>query len=215
MNMLHYRSRLSLLVLFAIAMALVEAAVVAYLRALYYPEGFTIILKEITRQHLMIEIGREFATIVMLATVAGLAGRERWERFGWFVMLFGVWDIFYYLWLKITIDWPLAWNDWDILFLIPAPWVGPVIAPVLVSLLMIFVGISLTRLYKRRIRFRPTITTWVTALIATGMILYSFLRDAARVTRGEQPEPYWYGALMLGLGLYLFAYWWSYRQADE
>lgn len=215
MNMLQYRSRLVLVVLFAVAMAMVEAAVVAYLRSLYYPEGFAIILKAISRQHMMIEIGREIATLVMLGTVAGLAGRERWERFGWFLTLFGVWDFFYYFWLKITIDWPLSLTDWDILFLIPAPWVGPIIAPILVSIVMVIVGISMTRLYRRRVRFRPTATTWWVSIAATVMLLYTFLRDSGRVTRSEYPEPYWYGLLILGLALYGFAFWWSYRQADE
>jgi hypothetical protein len=215
MEMLHYRSRLALVLFFAVAMAMVEAAVVAYLRSLYYPEGFTIMLKALSHQHMMIEVGREIATLVMLATVAGLAGRERWERFGWFITLFGFWDFFYYVWLKITIDWPLSLTDWDILFLIPAPWVGPVVAPMLVSVLMVIAGISITRLYRRRVRFRPTATTWWVSIAATAMTLYTFLRDSGRVTRGQQPEPYSYGLLILGLALYLFAFWWSYRQADE
>lgn len=210
--MTHYPSRLGLAFLFAVAMAAVESAVVVYLRAIYYPEGFSVILKAFTHQHQAVEIGREFATIVMLITVAGMLGRERWERFGWFIFLFGVWDIFYYVWLKVMIDWPLTLTDFDILFLIPAPWVGPVIAPVLVSALMIYVGILLTRLYKRNRRFRCMPTTWILALVATAVILYSFLRDADNVLSGTMPDPYWYPLLFLGLALYGVAFWWSYRR---
>ena len=210
--MVHYRSKLGLAFLFAVAMAVVEAAVVVYLRAMYYPEGFEVILVALSQQHVAVEIGREFATIVMLVCVAGILGRERWERFGWFIFLFGIWDIFYYVWLKVMIDWPIRWTDWDILFLIPAPWVGPVIAPILVSLVMVGVGIAITRLYRRQLRFRTIPITWGLALAATAIILYAFLRDADRVTTGIAPESYWYGLLVIGLLLYLLAFWLSYRR---
>lgn len=201
--------------LFAVAMAAVEAAVVVYLRALYYPEGFDVILKAFSNQHIAVEIGRELATLVMLLTVAGILGRERWERFGWFVFLFGIWDIFYYVWLKVMIDWPLTFTDWDILFLIPAPWVGPVVAPILVSCLMIYVGIALTRIYKRNRRFRALPTTWGLALAATAVILYTFLRDSEYVAAGVSPEAYLYPLLAVGLLLYSIAFWWSYRRTFD
>lgn len=210
--MSRYPSRLGLAFLFAVAMAAVESAVVVYLRSIYYPEGFTVILKAFSQPHTTVEIGRELATIVMLLTVAGMLGRERWERFGWFIFLFGVWDIFYYVWLKVMIDWPLTFTDFDILFLIPAPWVGPVIAPILVSALMIYDGIPLTRLYKKNRRFRCQPTTWVLALLATATILYSFLRDADNVLSGTPPDAYWYPLFFVGLGLYGLAFWWSYRR---
>ena len=126
---------------FAVAFAAVESAVVVYLRALYYPEGFSLPLKIFGRNHLWVELARELATMVMLASVAVLTGSNRWQRFAYFLISFGVWDIFYYVWLKVMINWPSSIFDWDILFLLPVPWIGPVIAPVLVSFFMILGGL--------------------------------------------------------------------------
>ena len=83
--------------LFAIAFAFVESSVVVYLRAIYYPDGFTFPLRLIEQEHLFVEILREAATIIMLVAVGFLAGRTGWQRFGFFLICFGVWDIFYYV----------------------------------------------------------------------------------------------------------------------
>ena len=104
--------------IFGIAMGFAEAAVVVYLRAIYYPEGFSFPLKILTDYKIMIEVLREIATLFMLLSVAFFAGRKFWERFAYFILPFGIWDIFYYIWLKVLIDWPSSMFDWDILFLI-------------------------------------------------------------------------------------------------
>jgi hypothetical protein len=208
----HYRGKITSLVIFAIAMALVEAAVVVYLRALYYPEGFSIVLKQLPDLHVHIEMFRELATIVMLLAVAGMAGRKGWERFGYFMILFGVWDIFYYIWLKLWISWPASFTDWDILFLVPVPWVGPVIAPILISAVLIVAGVGITRLYPRELRFRPTVLTRVLFLIGTGAILYSFMRDYDAVLHKQMPQDYLYPVLAVGLLFYLISLWHSLKR---
>src|SRR3981189_1372652 len=115
---------------FSIAMATLESAVVVYLRALYYPDGFTVALKLIDQRILLIEIAREGATLLMLVGIGLLAGRNFKDQFAYFLLSFAVWDIFYYLWLKVFIGWPSSLLEWDILFLIPFTWLGPVLAPV-------------------------------------------------------------------------------------
>jgi hypothetical protein len=210
-----YRGKLASLFLFAIAMAFAEAAVVVYLRALYYPEGFSIILKDLPSLHVRMETFRELATVLMLIAVARVAGRRGWERFGYFMILFGIWDLFYYFWLKIAINWPASFTDWDVLFLIPLPWVGPVIAPVLVSLVLIFAGIAITRLYVRELRFRPVIATKLLFLLGTAVILFSFMRDSDAVLHKQMPEPYWYPLLLVGLAFYLLSLWLSIRRAKH
>src|SRR3972149_9492425 len=131
--------------IFAVAIALVESAVVVYLRELHYPEGFRFPLKLIIDKTVIVELYREIATVIMLLSIGALVGKIFWERFAYFLIAFGVWDIFYYVWLKVAIGWPVSILDWDILFLIPVPWIGPVIAPVLVSLLMIVAGVRILR----------------------------------------------------------------------
>src|SRR3990170_403953 len=128
--------------LFGIAFAFVETSMVVYLRALYYPEGFSFPLKVVSQEHLAVELAREAATIIILVTVGIIAGRKRWEKFGYFLAAFGIWDIFYYVWLKVALNWPQTLTDWDVLFLIPVPWVGPVIAPLLLALLMTCCGVA-------------------------------------------------------------------------
>ena len=130
-----------LVALYAAAMAWVEAAVVFYLRSMigriepHQPDPLPVI-----GGFASVELPRELATLVMLFAVGALTGRTWRARLGYTAIAFGVWDIFYYVFLKIMCGWPHSLLDWDILFLLPLPWWGPVLAPVLISLLMILWG---------------------------------------------------------------------------
>jgi len=117
-------------------MGYLEAAVVVYLRAIYYPEGFSFPLKPMDPGILGVEIGREAATVVMIFAVAWAAARSRWQTLIGFALVFGVWDIAYYVGLKILLGWPASPFELDVLFLIPIVWVGPVWAPSLIALPM-------------------------------------------------------------------------------
>ncbi|MEJ2055753.1 MAG: hypothetical protein P8X42_17700, partial [Calditrichaceae bacterium] len=125
---------LSVNLIFFIAMAYIESAIVVYLREIYYPHGFNFPIKLIQNHIAFIEIGREVSTIVILWFSTMLVYGKFKERFALFLFNFGVWDIFYYVWLRIFLDWPSGWFEWDILFLIPLPWTSPWPAPVLVSI---------------------------------------------------------------------------------
>ncbi len=134
--------RFIIVVLFTIAFAYIEAAVVVYLRAIFHPNGFDFPLEifsvsPIWRKLLLIEIGREAATLVVIFTGSSLSGRNGQQRAAYFLTIFAVWDLFYYVWLKVLLDWPASIMDWDVLFLIPVTWASPVLAPVLVSLAML------------------------------------------------------------------------------
>jgi len=155
-------------------MAYLESAVVVYLREMYNivdlvkdtplkPDAYTII-----------EIGREAATIVMLAVIGLLAGSTLPKKTGYFFLSFGVWDIFYYIWLYVFIQWPKSFFEWDILFLIPLPWWGPVIAPVLISLLLISIGYLLIS----DVRFKVTSIDWTIFGLSIFLILYTFVEDS-------------------------------------
>jgi len=167
---------LLVVIVFSIAMAALESAVVVYLRALYYPDGFTVALKMIDQQILLIEIAREVATLLMLAGVAWLAGRNFKERFAYFLLNFAVWDIFYYLWLKAFIGWPSSLLEWDILFLIPFTWLGPVLAPVICSVTMILLAFVILRSHKQL-----TVGLWSLLFAGSAIILYTFLKDYGNI----------------------------------
>jgi len=203
--------RLVWIITFSISMALVEAGVVIYLRDIYYPEGFSFPLKILTTRHFIFEIARESATIVMLISVSALISKRFWEKFAYFLICFGVWDIFYYIWLKIAIGWPLSLLDWDILFLIPLPWIGPVIAPMTIAIMMILAGLFILFLFKKGHNFRPSPLAWVMTIIGTLIILYSFMGDTGASQYQHMPLPYRYEALIAGEIFYILAMFISWR----
>jgi hypothetical protein len=125
------------LILFSIAMGFLEGAVVIYLRELYYPTGFSFPLIIMKDNIALVELFREVATIVMLIGIGILAGRTANQRLSFFLMSFAIWDIFYYVFLWLVLDWPQSFMEWDILFLVPIPWVGPVITPILITITML------------------------------------------------------------------------------
>jgi hypothetical protein len=162
---------------YAVAMAYLESAIVVYLRRLYYPKGFDFPLVIIDIPTLLIEVGREAATIVMLATVGMAAGRTKVGKCAYFLYLFGVWDIFYYVWLKVFLDWPASLFTWDVLFLIPVPWVGPVLAPVTVALTMIGMALVLLYLEQRGAVLPAGKTVWLAQIVASLIVIVSFTMD--------------------------------------
>jgi len=197
------RGRITWLLLFAVTMAYLESAVVVYLRALYYPEGFGFPLVVIIDRMAAIEVGREAATVVMLIAVAALGGASRWERFAFFCFTFGVWDIFYYAWLRVFLGWPSSLSTVDVLFLIPVPWIGPVLAPLLVSLCLIAAAVVILRLERRSARFELAAPAWIPAMAGGGLVLLAFMIDFRVVLRGEMPPPFrwWLFGAGLALGL--------------
>lgn len=168
------------LTFFSIAMGYLETSVVVYLRKLYYPDGFGFPLKEVSPDIAITEFWREAATIVMLIGAGVMAGRNRQQRFVFFLYCFAIWDIFYYVFLYVLLGWPQSIFTWDILFLIPVPWVGPVLCPVLVSLTMI--AVALVTLYGQSKGNSGKFVSRERAMLLGGcaIILVSFMWDYFR-----------------------------------
>ncbi len=130
--------RLFGLVVFAVAFGYLEADVVVYLRYLYYPGVVSLFpLRIMDSEIFCFEIYRELATIIILLTISFLSSKKRWEVPFLFLVLFGIWDIFYYIFLYFMIHWPPSLFSFDILFLFPVLWMGPVLCPILTSLVLI------------------------------------------------------------------------------
>jgi len=127
--------RLGIAAFFGIAFGFVEAAVVVYLRAALglAPGAEAKALFPLPANLLRIETIREVATVIMLAGIAWLAGQNIRERVTAFLWTFAFWDAFYYVWLRATIGWPVSLLDFDVLFLIPTPWVSQVWFPLLID----------------------------------------------------------------------------------
>lgn len=163
--------------IFSIAMGFLETSVVVYLRALLYPHGFVFPLAPIPHQLALTEILREAATLVMLLGIGILAGRNIASRFAWFIYSFAIWDIFYYVFLKLILNWPESWMTWDILFLIPSAWVGPVITPVIVSLTMILLALSIIYHDSRRDHVHLKPVEWILLIIGSIVLILGFVWD--------------------------------------
>jgi len=180
-----YTARWLTVAAFAAAMAWVESAVVFYLRTM---------IDRIEPHQAMplpvigglgpVEMVREFATLIMLLTVGMLAGRTWRSRLGFGAIAFGVWDIFYYVFLKVMCDWPHSLLDWDILFLLPLPWWGPVLAPVAIALLMIVWGTLASRFEQVRAPVASSVGAWGIASIGMTLALGLFMQDSFRVAGG-------------------------------
>jgi hypothetical protein len=165
---------------YAMAMAFLESAVVIDLRQLYYPTEFAFPVAPIDPHIAVTELLRELATMVMLLAPGALLVRDRMDRFAWFCYCFGVWDIFYYVFLKAILDWPATILDWDILFLVPVVWVGPVLAPCIVSVGLI--GLACVLLHRRRTSpdFAPGRWHWALLTFSGAVILYTFVEEPCR-----------------------------------
>lgn len=182
------RCRWAVVVLYATAMAWVESAVVLYLRTIADRlEPYQADPLPMASGFAVAELLREVATILMLATVGWLAGRNWRTRFGYFVIAFGVWDIFYYVFLKPLTGWPNSLVDWDILFLIPLPWWGPVIAPCAIATLMIVFGTLVTQFHGERGTPWPRWPGFATTALGVLLALYVFMEDAIPIAgKGEK-----------------------------
>jgi hypothetical protein len=125
----------------------------------------------------MIEIAREAATIVMLAAIALAVASNAAQWTAAFAIAFGTWDIMFYVFLKLLLDWPASLLTWDILFLIPIPWVEPVLTPVIVSVSMIAAGLWRLQREASGERVRLRVLQWIGIVLGAFVIIVSFTLD--------------------------------------
>lgn len=171
------RKQLLWLVFFSVAMGFLEAAVVVYLRLLYYPKGFDFPLIPLDERVAVVEILREAATVVMLIGVGAMAGKNFQQRLAFFLLAFAIWDLFYYVSLKLILDWPSSWLTWDILFLIPAPWVGPVLSAVIASITMILFAAVILRTEFQNVSKKISRREWTLITMGSLITILSWMWD--------------------------------------
>jgi hypothetical protein len=185
---------------FGVAFGYVEAAVVVYLRsaidagavvAAQDPDSFGTFEA--------VEVVRELATLVMIAAVGWLLGRTALERVAWAAVVFGTWDIVYYGGLRWAIGWPPALDTWDVLFLIPMAWVGPVWAPITVSAALVGFGLAAARRLRAGGTLRIGLPEVGGGLVGGGLVVLGFLVDSGRVLGGDLGP--WSGWPLFGAGM--------------
>jgi hypothetical protein len=217
------RHRLVVLVLFGITFGYVEAAAVAYIRATYEPvhrrlfpdapdDLFPLFTLEQWAQEgpptvgPLLEVGRELGTVVMVALLAWGVSRTLRDWFASFALAFGVWDVFYYLWLKVLIGWPRSLSDWDLVFAAPLPWVGPVAAPLTVAGVLIATAAVFFWREAQGRPLRPRLWHWVAVLAGALLILVAFWWDARSVLANGVPDWFNWPLLLLGLAVGLVGF---------
>lgn len=163
--------------LFAVAMGFMESAVVIYLRELYYPSGFEFPLKMIPAFIGKVEFTREAGTVIMLVGIGVIAGKTKLQRFAYFALAFAIWDLCYYIFLYVCLGWPQSLFTWDILFLIPVPWVGPVWAPCLLSLLMIIGSLHIIWHTENNARYYVEPIHWWLLISGAFICIVAFMWD--------------------------------------
>ena len=201
-----------IVVVFGIAFGYIEAAVVVYLRQIFHPDGFifpmTVFgIDALSKRILLTEIGREAATIVLIFTGAWLFGHNLQQRFAYFMIIFAVWDIFYYVWLKVLLDWPASIMEWDILFLIPVTWASPVLYPVLISIALILFAVVILYLNSRGGSLKVNLADWLAFFTAGFIIVVSFCIAGLHSTEQDYASsfypPLFAAGFLLGLVIFL------------
>lgn len=201
---MRFRSAAITVAVFAVAMSFMESAVVVYLQralAITPDELFPLRSADVVGNLAAIEVGREAATLVMLVAIGFLAGRRWVDRLAWTAVAFGIWDIGYYVWLWVFIGWPHGPATWDVLFLIPAPWTGPVWAPIAVSAALIVFGLAAAFLTDAG--RPPRVGRGVAAAAALGgvVVVVSFLGNGPAVLNGGLPGWYPWPIFWLGMAV--------------
>jgi len=199
-----FRGTAATVLALAVAMAYLESAVVVYLQlALDSQVGAIFPLRPVAEvgDLVLIEVGREAATLVMIATAGILAGRTGLERLAWAAVVFGAWDIGYYAWLYVFAGWPPSLATTDLLFLIPVPWVGPVWSPVAVSVALVGFGLAAARAERhgRHLVLRPW--HWIAGVGGGLLVILSYTLDAGSVIDAGMPGTYSWPVFAAGMVL--------------
>jgi hypothetical protein len=176
-NILTWQKTVLWVFLYSIGMAFLESAVVVYLREIYYPYGFGFPLAPIDKHIAITEVGREAATLLMLLAIGFIAGRSRIQRFAYFIFSFAIWDIFYYVFLRVLIGWPESLMTFDVLFLIPTTWVGPVITPVIASLTMIGLALPIIINEGKGKVIKFSMLAWILLIVGSVDLVLAFIWD--------------------------------------
>ena len=112
------------------------------------------------------------------------------QKFCFFVIAFGIWDIFYYIWLWVMVGWPESLMTWDLLFFVPLPWVGPVITPVLIALTMAIAGSLIIYYEEKGCMIAWRWYDWVIELGCGSLMIVAFCWDWKNIIRLPGGVPY-------------------------
>jgi hypothetical protein len=95
---------------------------------------------------------------------------------------------------------------WDVLFLIPIPWLSPVLAPVIVSISLVTAAMIILHLEELGRILLFTKWDWLSEIFAGLIIIASFLTQTDILISQEEPHfyPWWLFLLGMMIGLVVF-----------
>jgi len=195
-------SRIGVIVVFSAAMAVFEAPVATALWRLWELGEIDLTASPLSSPLLTAEVLREAASIVMIGSVAFMAGRNALHRLGYASLVFGLWDLLYYVFLRLITGWPRSVFSWDVLFLIPRPWVGPVLAPALVAAALALGGAVV--IAREEVRpLAPGPVSWLAAIGGGAIVIVSFLSVEVPESRAAAAAGFSWALFLAGYGLAL------------
>ena len=199
------RSVLLWLTLFTITFGYCESALVYYLHDLFYPDGFSYPFLPFHMKMLVVDMVREIAATLVIVVVVCMAARGLWRRFALFMYVFGLWEILYYTGLYILEGWPKSLLSNDLIFLVPVPWSGPVLAPMLISVFLILSAAVIIGAELKTGRFAPGWVPPALTLLGWALMLYAFMVDFMKVYQRQIPGPYRWDLFAIGMVLWIAA----------
>jgi len=208
-------ARLAGSVIFAFTMGFFEAAAVVYLRRLWMLGEFDPATMSLSNRLVLTEVLRETASLGMIAVVACLAGRRGIDRLAHAALIFGIWDILYYLFLHVLIGWPASPFDWDILFLIPRPWVGPVLAPFLVSAALVTGGLIVVLRESSGRPVAPGALSWAGAIVGGAIVVGSFLAPEVPRSATDSSSGFSWAIFLTGIAIAMAGFAHSLRRPSR
>ncbi|HEY9164755.1 MAG TPA: hypothetical protein VIS48_01205 [Candidatus Kryptonia bacterium] len=181
--------RITAVSIYAIAMGYLEAAVVIYLRLMEFGDPAHVFpMKLLGSQTGIIELGREIVTIVMLGVIGLLAGKSRLQKCMYFIFSFAIWDLTYYIFLRMLTGWPPSLFSFDVLFLVPVVWIGPVAAPILIAILLLVFSSSMILISERNLELKIGIGNISIFGLSCIIILFSFTREIFHILLSDGPK---------------------------
>lgn len=183
--MQHFLKKTGWVLITAISMGYLESSVVVYIREIYYPDGFSFPMKFIDDRIMITEFFREIATMVMLIGIAVISGKKAIDRFAYFIFAFAIWDIFYYVFLYLLLEWPANLLTWDVLFFIPTTWIGPVLAPIINSITMIILSMAIIIISSGNRKCISGKWVWTLLIVGSFIVIFSYVLDYTSYMSGK------------------------------
>lgn len=147
MTVLNYLIALTAL---CIAIAYVDAVATFYVRGMQqiaqHGGDFAQAVTEAMPPRIVtLEQTRQAATVLVLVTVAVVAGRNLQQQFGTAFFALGGWIVLRYAAIRTITDWPTALTDVDTVIFLPDPVYAPVWMPIVIGLGVAAIGVTLVR----------------------------------------------------------------------